>query len=146
LPGYFDGYEEVFARGQGIATANFGYAMAPIWFNGDSADILGVIRARPGQVNQDIMIHLVDCGDLYSNGFNVVIDPNQFFNGAPIKFHIFRPKPYDESAHQRVIDGIDAPTELRQFAYLTPTIRSDGRLELSIPPIEPWGILRIQLQ
>ncbi len=142
IPTYFDGYEEVFSLGEETeVSASFELTDAPIWFAGGSGRILGSVRAKPGQRDQPVMIHLVEWGT--PQGFDLILDPAQFFDGAAVTATLYTPTTYNATTHQAAIASGNL-SSLHQIKTLTPSIRSDGRYVITIPPLNPWGVVYVQ--
>ena len=141
IPGYFDGYEEVFTRGGGIPTSGFGFKDSPFWLSGNTSGVVASLRARPGNTSRPLMLHIVDWDTPQS--FKLILDPNQLFNGGNFACHLFTPTAYNSGTHSTALStGNLRP--LRKVQFLSRKRRSDGRWEVTVPAVSPWGIIRIE--
>ncbi len=133
---YLDGYEYAGAFGPQIESDLYSDA-PPVRLPGDR-EVHAVIRARPGQANGAVAIHLVDWSD-HPRSFDVQLDATRLFGERPLRLQLLTPTVYDRDAHERA----DAK---RSYAELVAThqMGCDYTSALSLPALTPWGLLIIQ--
>lgn len=133
-----DGYEDAGVFGGGIRDPRFAENEPPLQVYAAS-EVLAAVRARPGQADAPVVIHLVGAKNNQTGPIRVTFDPRRFFGGRPLKLRFLAPTPYDAAAHEKA--------ELsRDFAPLTTaTELPGGRVCVAeLPGVDPWGILVIE--
>lgn len=133
-----DGYEDAGVFGAGIRDGRFAENDPPLQVYAAS-DVLAVVRAKPGQANAPVVIHLVAARNNQTGPMRVTFDPRRFFGGRPLKLRFLAPAPYDATAHEKAEAS-------RDFAPLTTVTEvPGGRVSVvELPEVDPWGILVIE--
>ncbi len=133
---YFDGYEYAGAFGPGIECDLYGDAFPVEVHGGD--EICGVLRAIPGRDQAGVALHLVDWSE-QPGAFRLTFNPAQFFGETPLRLTLLTPAPYDRSSHAKA-------EETRSYGELVRTTPLEGgySTSVSLPPLEPWGLLLIE--
>jgi len=142
-PELFDGYEAVFCRGGGIPTSIYKFNKSPVVLQGNHDGVVAVVRCIPKSESAPVVIHLVDWKKPQS--FTLILDQTQFFFGNKMAFNLFTPTAYDQNLHEKIY----AESKFNQLALvkeLTPERHPDGKLRLLIPPLNPWGIIKVSLK
>ena len=140
IPAYLDGYEEVAARGSDFNVNRVRTGFPIMQSTGGSGDMVLSLRAVPGNSARPLMLHMVDWGTPAAS--TLVLDPNQLFDGRPFVAHLFEPAPYDAAAHAQARQT-GRFTALRTLRFLPQTTRTDGRIEIQVPAVRPWAVVRL---
>ena len=133
-----DGYEDAGVFGAGLRDARFSEHEPPLQVYAAS-DVLAVVRAKPGQADAPVVIHLVGARNNQTGPMRVTFDPRRFFGGRSLKLRFLAPAPYDAAAHEKAEAS-------RDFAPLTTaTELPGGRVSVvQLPGVDPWGILVVE--
>jgi hypothetical protein len=146
-----DQYADLYAFVRGIAPWLDGYedgvvphtrpqpdheAGLPVRFRHGSGLIQATVRAKPGEADAPVAVHLVEWGEAAT--FTLSIDPLRFFGARPVRYRLLMPQPYDAALHR------DA-AESRDYAPLVRTVElARGRIDtVRIPALHPWGVLLV---
>lgn len=115
----FDGYEDAAFVLPGRADTRYP-ERPPVQLDG-AGTACAFVRAIPGQPDAPVALHLVDWSDTPEDR-TVRIDPTQFGSGGALQVQCLRPgaEPVD----------------------LVPMVL-DGPFAVEVPPLSPWGILRL---
>jgi hypothetical protein len=133
-----DGYEDAGVFGAGIRDPRFSEHEPPLQVYAAS-DVLAVVRAKPGQADAPVVIHLVGAKSNQTGPMRVTFDPQRFFGGRPLKLRFLVPAAYDAVAHEKAEAS-------RDFAPLTTATELPGGpvSVVQLPGVDPWGILVIE--
>lgn len=133
-----DGYEDSGVFGAGIRDPRFPENEPPLQVYAAS-DVLAVVRAKPGQADAPVVVHLVGARNNQTGPIRVTFDPRRFFGERPLKLRFLAPAPYDAAAHEKAEAS-------RDFAPLAAaTELPGGRVSVAeLPGVDPWGILVIE--
>ena len=130
---HLDGYEYAGAFGKGIKTTLYGKE-PPLKLRAPDT-VFAVLRARPGQRNQPVAVHLIDWAR-EPKPFALTVVPERFLPQRAVEFRLLVPPPYQAKAHQEA-------ERLRSYGSFVRSIAlkpaADGTL--AIPALRPWGIL-----
>ena len=143
IPELFDGYEAVFCRGGGIPTSIYKFNKSPVVLQGNHDGVVAVVRCIPKSESAPVVIHLVDWNKPQS--FTLIFDQTQFFFGNKMAFNLFTPTAYDQNLHEKIY-AESIFNQLTLVKELTPERHPDGKLRLLIPPLNPWGIIKVSLK
>jgi hypothetical protein len=114
------GYEEAFALGNGILHPLTRHGDAPIRLEDPADSVYAFVRARPGQPDAPVVIHLVNWSKTARPPLAITLDPVRFFPGRGLKLSLLRP-------------GRD------------PEILSDGwQARVELPSPAPWAMLVVE--
>ena len=117
---YLAGYEEAFVQGNGMVAPLNLQGQAPLRIDDPAESAYAFVRARPGQADAPVVIHLVKWNKEAHSKLAVTLEPDRFFPGRGLKITLLRP-------------GQE------------PVVLSDGwqaRVEVSSP--EPWAMLVVE--
>jgi len=133
---YFDGYEEAAAAGKGLEATPL--AGGPAVAISGGSDPYAFLRARPGDADAPVVVHLVDWGT-DSKALSVRLRRAAFFGERPVSVKLLTPAPYDKAAHERAEETGDF-SKLLVETPLT-VAEDDGEVEAALPALRPWGVL-----
>ncbi|MFO7899716.1 MAG: hypothetical protein R6V58_11735 [Planctomycetota bacterium] len=95
-------------------------------------------RAKPGQNDAPVVLHLVEWGGRPKRA-TVVLRLEAFFGDRNLRAELLTPRPYDEAVHEK------AEAHNDYSALVTPTeldvARKGGAARVAVPALHPWGIL-----
>ena len=136
---YLDGYEEAAVGGFDLQDTRFGDD-APLRVEGGSGKLSFFIRAKPGDANAPVVIHLVEREEGGPTTFR--LPTARFFGANAIKVTLRVPLPYDAALHSQAEKGKDYRSLIRETTLTTTT---EGAWTLvSVPALNPWGILLVE--
>jgi hypothetical protein len=116
---FLAGYEEVLAIGNGIVPAASNLP-PPVRLEDPSSSVYAFVRAKPGQADAPVVVHLVNWGTTTNQPLAVTLEPQRFFPGRGLKISLLRP-------------GAE------------PTILSDGfQTRVDVPVPDYWSILVVE--
>jgi hypothetical protein len=115
----FDGYELAYAAGGGISPTQHVNA-PPIELNGND-QLCAVVRARPGNADAPVVVHLIDWSEHPAPG-KVMIRPSAFFADGHAQATVWLP-------------GSDKPAAKVDL--------SNNVSEVAIPALQPWSMIVI---
>jgi len=133
-----DGYEEAAIIGKEFQETRYG-SMPPVSLMGNSENVYGVVRAKPGQYQEPVVIHLMEWGD-EAKEIHVRLRTKAFFGHNRLSVKLVVPIAYDKAIY-------DAAEQSKNYASLTKTIdlqvehQQDFALVHVPPLIKPWGLL-----
>lgn len=105
---YLAGYEEAFALGNGITHPLTRAGIAPLALEDRADSVYAFVRARPGQPDAPVVIHLVNWNRRARDKIALTLDPDRFFPDRGLKLTLLRP-----SQEPRVLsEGFQARVEL----------------------------------
>jgi hypothetical protein len=130
-----DGFEDAAASGKGIRELRYGSAV-PVKVSADN--VFAFVRAQPGKADDTVAIHLVDWREA-TQAFVLTLDNDCFFRGAEMHVKLRVPPQFDRDAHTKasVQGDYSSLTNVREL----PTSMNENRMEISVPPLNPWGII-----
>ena len=132
--GWLDGYEDAAVAGTGLRETRFGEAL-PVEINAEN--VFTFVRARPGEPDTPVVIHLVDWRDA-PQPFDLKLRTDRFFGGKPIEVKLLVPPVFDADAHAKAEETADfSPLSVEQKLQ---TSVADGDTVVSLPRLTPWGI------
>lgn len=132
---YLDGYEEAAALGSGISVASFPGG-PPVALGGD-AGVFAFLRARPGESEAPVVIHLIDWGE--PKPLKVELRQRAFFGDKLLSVRLLTPADYDKPAHEGAEAGGDFSKLLVDRPL--PVARDGGLAAVEVPELRPWGML-----
>jgi hypothetical protein len=136
---YLDGYEEAAVGGFDLQDTRFGDDV-PVRVEGGSGKLSAFIRAKPGDANAPVVIHLVEREEGAPTTFR--LPTARFFGANAIKVTLRVPFPYDAALHSQAEKGKDYRSLIRETTLTTTT---EGAWTLvSVPALNPWGILLVE--
>ncbi len=136
---YLDGYEEAATVGKGLKETRYG-EVPPVEIEGGTGEVFAVVRARPGDQDAPVVIHLVEWGK-QSKPFAVRLRRACFF-ATDITVRMLAPAAYDKAAHAQA-------EQTRDFAPLVvgkaiPLTEEAGIMTAGLPPRNPWCLLIVE--
>jgi hypothetical protein len=159
--GYLDGYEEAAVFGPNMPETRFGDS-PPVETQNTSGGVYGFVRARPGQKDAPVVIHLIDWGEQLENvpalqdtvtynraswkrgetkPFILKLRNDCFFPGQSLSAQLLIPPVYNHSQHTRAEQTKNYSTLSRQQSL---PLKKEGPFSIAqIPKLNPWGILVI---
>jgi hypothetical protein len=130
---YLDGYEAATATGYGLGHSD---ALSLEDADGVSA----WVRARPGEADAPVVIHLVDWNE--PGAFRVSLRNDAFFPGKDIAVELRAATPYDLIRHATAEKSQDFSSLVAVKAL---DVESDGGYSrVSVPGISPWALLVVR--
>lgn len=136
--GYLDGYEDTAVGGYELKETRYGDA-PPITISGGSGKLSAFARAKPGQADAPVVIHLVESGE--GKPAKLHVQRSALFGERNVVCQFLAPSAYDADAHQAAATSGDYKA-LRRVATLEP-VTEDGVVAVEVPALMPWGTLVI---
>jgi hypothetical protein len=134
-----DGYEEAAVGGYDLQDTRFGDD-APLRIEGGSGKLSAFLRAKPGDANAPVVIHLVEREQGAASTLRLPIA--RFFGKNAIKVTLREPLPYDAAQHSKAENAKNYRSLIRETTLTTTT---EGAWNLvSVPALNPWGILVLE--
>ncbi|MEY3959160.1 MAG: hypothetical protein RJA37_1763 [Verrucomicrobiota bacterium] len=135
-----DGYEEAAVGGYDLHDARYG-TDTPVRIEGGSGKLSAFLRAKPGNANAPVVIHLVEREQ--GAATTLRLPTARFFGKHAIKVTLREPLPYDAALHAKAENDKNYRSLIRQTVLPTTT---DGASTLvSVPALSPWGILVVEM-
>jgi hypothetical protein len=134
---YLNGYEDAAVAGPSLRDDRFGET-PPAAATGGSGQVWAFVRAKPGQGDAPVVIHLVEWGD-NPMPFTLTLDPAFFFGDRAPAVRLLVPPQYDRSTHEKA-DATRDYASLSRTVDLPVTERS-GNVTVDLPALAPWGIV-----
>jgi hypothetical protein len=134
---YLDGYEDAAVVGKGMKNDRYGPS-PPVAVRGGSGDVWAFVRARPGEPEAPVAIHLIEWGS-ESKPFALALKNAGFFGPKPLSLQLFVPSQYDRAAHQKAEQTGDF-SPLAKAVELKAEMQG-GLTTVEVPALNPWGIL-----
>jgi len=131
-----DGYEYAGAFGKGMKHKLYNDE-PPVRLKAH-AEVHAVVRARPGQKDAPVVIHLIDWAR-EPKAFTVEINPSRFFGDRPLKLRLLTPPTYDAKAHQQAERSRDYSALSRNIS-----LALDADRMVKIPALAPWAMLLVE--
>lgn len=133
-----NGYEGVAAAGMDLKDPRWNPSDIPVSISPASTRATAFVRARPGDRNAPVAIHLIDWGST-PGAFTLSLRPQAFFGGKSFRAVLLTPVPYKKEQH-------DAAFKSKNYKKLVRrTILGEGALSsLEIPALSPWGIVLLE--
>ena len=131
-----DAYEHAGAFGKGIRCDLYG-SDPPIRVRAETV-VYAVVRARPGEPDAPVVVHLVDWSP-EPKPFTVHLNPARLFGDRGLTCRLLVPAPYDRRAHEQA-------EQTRSCGKLSMAIalESGYATTLRLPALAPWGLLVIE--
>ena len=134
---YLDGYEDALAVGPGLKD-NRWTGSTPVRVLRSSGDLCVFARAKAGQRDAPVVLHLVDFAE-NAKKVELGLWTETFFGGRPLQARILTPVAYNAKMHERA-EKEGSYSALRADADVKTEARG-AWTKLSLPAMEPWGIL-----
>ena len=131
---HLDGYGYAGAFGKGIDCRLYGKT-PPVRVEA-AGSVYAVVRARPGQADGPVVVHLVDWSK-EPRPFTVVLSPARLFGARPLRLRLLVPARYDGATHQEA-------ERTRSWEKLTQAIPLKNAAQVQIPALRPWGLLVVE--
>jgi len=136
--GVLDGYEGVAAAGMDLSDPRWSASDIPVSISPPSAPATAFVRAKPGDRNAPVVIHLIDWS-ASPGPFTLSLRPEAFFGGSSFRAVLLTPVPYKKEQHAAAFDFKDYEKLVRR------TVLGEGMLSsLKIPALVPWGIVVLE--
>lgn len=133
---WLDGYEYAGTVGKGVKPALYGPAGPPVSVPADGR-LFAVIRAKPGQPDAPVVVHLVDWSDKPAPA-KVRLDVRRIVGGERATVRLLTPADFDAARHAQAEKTGDFAPLVREQAI---PLAADG--SITVGPLRPWGILVI---
>jgi hypothetical protein len=137
---YLDSYEEAAACGAGIQEKRYG-VLPPLAVDGGSGELYAFARARPGQANTPVVVHLVDWAT-QPKPCVLRLRTANFSEGQPLHVKLRVPPAYSAELHHKA-QASGNFSSVAQETALTTSANGDWTL-VRIPALHPWGILVVE--
>jgi len=136
---YLDGYEEAAVCGYDLEDSRFGDE-SPLRIEGGSGTLSAFVRAKPGDATAPVVIHLVE----WNRGAPATIrlPTARFFGASPLKVTLRVPPAYDAALHAKAEAERNYAGLVRETTL--PTTTEGAWTTVSIPALNPWGILVVE--
>lgn len=157
---FLDGYEEAAVHMTEIDEASEKHPKVtnPSFSIQGNPNLLGFARAKPEDKAAPVVIHLVQWGETPQNKSTVELNTDHFFAGKPLAIRLLTPTAYDPKLHSdadRKAEAMRKTGERRgsaqaeAYAPLVTATPLETRVEanrtlVSLPPLQPWGILVVE--
>ena len=136
---YLDGYEEAAVSGYDLQDKRFGDEPL-VRIEGGSGKLSAFIRAKPGDANAPVVIHLVEREQ--GAATTLRLPTARFFGQNAIKVKLRVPLPYDAALHSKAEKDKNYRSLIRETTLTTTT---EGAWTLvPVPALNPWGILVVE--
>jgi hypothetical protein len=149
---YLDGYEDAAVAGHDVRENR--YAEAPLTIEGGSGQLTAFVRARPGEIEAPVVVHLVEWAE-QAQPAKLLLRNDLFFGGRGLKVSILEPVPYDKELHEEAAAkalkmlGPEERLSSRQSpAYASLARETQAKVvprgaltEVEIPRLSPWALL-----
>ncbi len=132
-----EGYEDAAVAGKALNETRYGES-PPVSLRNGTGEVRAFVRARPGQRDAPVVVHLVEWGKT-SKPVTLALRTDAFFGDRPLAIKLLTPPTYDKSAHENA-------DRTRNYAALSRTAdlpsAAQGKFTVvQIPALDPWGIL-----
>jgi len=134
-----DGYEEAAVGGFDLEDARWGDA-APLRIEGGSGKLSAYLRAKPGDADAPVVIHLVEREQ--GAPATLRIPTARFFGHGALRVKLRVPLPYDAALHAKAEHNKDYRSLIRETTLATTTEAAWTLVPL--PTLSPWGILVVE--
>lgn len=140
---YLDGYEDAAFAGYDLQDARYTNSSLPVAVFGGSGKVCSFLRAKPGEPQADVVMHLVDDTQA-PQPFVLAFDDAAMFSTSVESVQLFVPKAYDEGEHDTAYTNSDY-TALKQELFVDAFHDPAGWTEVQIPALSnKWGMLIIR--
>ncbi|MCC7494902.1 MAG: chitobiase/beta-hexosaminidase C-terminal domain-containing protein [Fimbriimonadaceae bacterium] len=132
--GYLDGYQDAAVVGPGLTDPR--YADPPPVAAYAGAPLLVAVRARPGERDAPVVLHLVQASPTPTGEVRLTFDARRLFGSRPLRLRYLAPPPYDAAQHA-------AAAASGEYGPLTAPRELPGGTvsQVELPGPAPWGIL-----
>jgi len=108
---------------------------------GGSGEVLAVVRAKPGEPEAPVVVHLVDWG-AEPKPLTLKLRSAGLFGARSVVAELFMPAPYEKRAHETA-------AQTRDYAALARSVKLPVAVEgdwtvAKIPALGPWGIVVVR--
>jgi hypothetical protein len=134
-----DGYEEAAVGGFDLEDARWGDD-APLRIEGGSGKLSAYLRAKPGDADAPVVIHLVEREQ--GAPATLRIPTARFFGHGALRVKLRVPLPYDAALHAKAEQDKDYRSLIRETTLATTTEAAWTLVPL--PTLSPWGILVVE--
>lgn len=134
-----DGYEDAAVGGYDLQDTRFG-TDAPVSVAGGSGKLSAFVRAKPGDANAPVAIHLVEKDK--GAPTTLRLSTARFFGKQKFKVTLREPLPYDAALHAQAENDKRYRSLLRET--ILPTTTDGASTLVSVPALSPWGILVVE--
>ena len=134
-----DGYEEAAVGGYDLQDTRFG-TDAPVSVEGGSGKLSVFVRAKPGDANAPVAIHLVEKEKGAASMLR--LSTARFFGKKSFKVTLREPLPYDAAQHAHAENDKRYRSLMRET--ILPTTTDGASTLVSVPALSPWGILVVE--
>ncbi len=134
-----DNYEDAAVGGYDLQDTRFG-TDAPVSVAGGSGKLSAFVRAKPGDANAPVAIHLVEKDK--GAPTTLRLSTARFFGKQKFKVTLREPLPYDAALHAQAENEKRYRSLLRET--ILPTTTDDASTLVSVPALSPWGILVVE--
>lgn len=133
---YLDGYEDAAVGGYDLEESR--YPVPPLEVLAGSDQLSLFARARPGDPEAPVVIHLLDASDSPERATLRILTANAFGRAA-FAARLLVPAPYDKETHNHAEESGDYAALQTELPV---TVDIDGGWAVvETPPVTPWGIL-----
>ena len=134
-----DSYEEAAVGGYDLQDTRFG-TDAPVSVEGGSGKLSVFVRAKPGDANAPVAIHLVEKEKGAASMLR--LSTARFFGKKSFKVTLREPLPYDAAQHAHAENDKRYRSLMRET--ILPTTTDGASTLVSVPALSPWGILVVE--
>jgi len=134
-----DGYEEAAVGGFDLEDTRWGDDAA-LRIEGGSGKLSGFLRAKPGDANAPVVIHLVERE--HGEPATLRIPTAKFYGKNAMQVKLRVPLPYDAALHAKAEQDKDYRSLIRETTLATTT--EGGWTLVPIPKLNPWGIIVVE--
>ena len=141
---HLDGYEDAAAIGYDLDDSRYDPNTVPVVLSGGTGKTCAFVRAVPGGINADVVIHLVD-DSTNPAPFTIAYENDAMFFDRDSTVKLYIPKPYVQGEHDAAYASGDY-SGLKEEAVITVSPDASGNWTLvDVPALSnKWGVLVIE--
>lgn len=137
--GYLNGYEDAAVGGYDLKETRYGVP-TPITVTGGSGKLSVFARAKPGDAEAPVVLHLVDSGE--PKKATIKLRSEVFFKSVDLSVSLLVPPPYEKAAHEKASTSGDYSTLMQEAPLKTMT--EGNWTVIEVPAVSPWGVLVVE--
>ncbi|MEZ4959516.1 MAG: hypothetical protein R2830_06855 [Saprospiraceae bacterium] len=139
---WLQGYEDAFYATTQDDTRYVDTKQLPVSFEAYTRQVHAFVRARPGDKNAPVVIHIVDW-EVLTGEFSILLDERRFFKHGIRSVEMLTPVPFDAAAHAKAEESNDFSNMAAH--RLLPFSKSGHSVKVGIPKLDMhWAILVVR--
>lgn len=141
--GFLNAYEDAAVGGFDLKEDRYG-KLRPITVSGGSGKLSAFARAKPGDADAPLVIHLVDSVAGKPSTLELLRASAAQLGADQLKCELLTPPTYDKAIHVKASENKDYSTLLT--SKLLESRSKGGKLTIDLPALTPWAVLIITPQ